>query len=66
MCSIHKGDRPKLIKLREASGNIDVRQTDTPDVLDRFLHGNPIWSYGAHAGSRLMDALLAGFSATQS
>ena len=60
LCSIHEEDYPKLIKLWEASGNIDVRQTDTPDVLGRFLRRNPICSYGAYAGSRLVGAILAG------
>ncbi len=59
LCSIHEEDYPKLIKLWEASGSIDVRQTDTPEVLGRFLPRNPICSYGAYAGSRLVGAVLA-------
>ena len=60
VCSIHEEDYPKLIKLWEAAGNIDVRQTDTPEVLGRFLRRNPICSYGAYAGTRLVGAILAG------
>lgn len=31
--SIRERDYPKLIKLWEVAGNIDVRQTDTPEAL---------------------------------
>ena len=58
--SIRDADYPKLIKLWEAAGNIDVRQTDTPEVLARFLHRNPGCSYAAYAGTRLIGAILAG------
>ncbi|MDP3744039.1 MAG: GNAT family N-acetyltransferase [Methylotenera sp.] len=58
--SIHEGDYPKLIKLWEAAGNIDVQQTDTPEVLARFLYRNPTCSYAAYAGTRLIGAILAG------
>ena len=58
--SINEADYPKLIKLWQAAGNIDVRQTDTPDVLARFLHRNPSCSYAAYAGTRLIGAILAG------
>jgi ribosomal protein S18 acetylase RimI-like enzyme len=58
--SIRETDYPKLIKLWEAAGNIDVRQTDTPEVLGRFLYRNPTCSYAAYAGTRLIGAILAG------
>ncbi len=58
--SIRETDFPKLIKLWEAAGNIDVRQTDTPEVLARFLYRNPTCSYAAYAGTRLIGAILAG------
>ncbi len=58
--SINEADYPKLIKLWQAAGNIDVRQTDTPEVLARFLHRNPSCSYAAYAGTRLIGAILAG------
>lgn len=58
--SIRETDYPKLIKLWEAAGNIEVRQTDTPEVLARFLYRNPTCSYAAYAGSRLIGAILAG------
>jgi ribosomal protein S18 acetylase RimI-like enzyme len=58
--TIRETDYPKLIKLWEAAGNIEVRQTDTPDVLARFLDRNPTCSYAAYAGTRLIGAVLAG------
>jgi len=58
--SIQETDYPKLIKLWEVAGNIDVRLTDTPEVLARFLYRNPTCSYAAYAGSRLIGAILAG------
>ncbi len=58
--SIRETDYPKLIKLWEAAGNIEVRQTDTPEVLARFLYRNPTCSYAAYAGTRLIGAILAG------
>ena len=58
--SIRETDYPKLIKLWGAAGNIEVRQTDTPEVLARFLYRNPTCSYAAYAGTRLIGAILAG------
>lgn len=58
--SIHESDYPKLIRLWEVAGNIEVRQTDTPEVLARFLYRNPTCSYSAYAGTRLIGAILAG------
>ncbi|HYN55251.1 MAG TPA: GNAT family N-acetyltransferase [Methylotenera sp.] len=58
--SIRETDYLKLIKLWETSGNIEVRQTDTPEVLARFLYRNPTCSYAAYAGTRLIGAVLAG------
>jgi|SRR5450830_209239 len=58
--TIRETDYPKLIKLWEAAGNIEVRQTDTPEVLARFLDRNPSCSYAAYAGTRLIGAILAG------
>lgn len=58
--SIRETDYPRLIKLWEAAGNINVRQTDTPEVLARFLYRNPTCSYAAYAGTRLIGAILAG------
>lgn len=58
--AIRETDYPKLIKLWEAAGNIEVRQTDTPEVLARFLYRNPTCSYAAYAGTRLIGAILAG------
>jgi ribosomal protein S18 acetylase RimI-like enzyme len=58
--TIRETDYPKLIKLWEAAGNIEVRQTDTPEVLARFLDRNPTCSYAAYAGTRLIGAILAG------
>lgn len=58
--SIREADYLKLIKLWEAAGNIAVRQTDTPEVLARFLYRNPTCSYAAYAGTRLITAVLAG------
>jgi ribosomal protein S18 acetylase RimI-like enzyme len=58
--SIRETDYPKLIKLWEAAGNIEVRQTDTPEILARFLYRNPTCSYAAYAGTRLIGAILAG------
>jgi ribosomal protein S18 acetylase RimI-like enzyme len=58
--TIRETDYPKLIKLWEAAGNIEVRQTDTPEMLARFLDRNPTCSYAAYAGTRLIGAVLAG------
>lgn len=58
--TIRETDYPKLIKLWETAGNIEVRQTDTPEVLARFLDRNPSCSYAAYAGTRLIGAILAG------
>lgn len=58
--TIRETDYPKLIKLWETAGNIEVRQTDTPEVLARFLDRNPTCSYAAYAGTRLIGAILAG------
>jgi N-acetylglutamate synthase len=58
--SIRETDYPKLIKLWEVAGNIEVRQTDTPEVLARFLYRNPTCNYAAYAGTRLVGAILAG------
>ena len=60
LVSIRETDYPKLIKLWEVAGNIEVRQTDTPEVLARFLYRNPTCSYAAYAGTRLIGAILAG------
>ena len=57
---LHGSDYPKLIKLWEAAGCIDVRQTDTPEALAKFLNRNPACNYAAYAGTRLIGALLAG------
>ncbi|MGZ8261814.1 MAG: GNAT family N-acetyltransferase [Methylotenera sp.] len=58
--SIRESDYPKLIKLWADAGCIEVRQTDTPEVLARFLYRNPTCSYAAYAGTRLIGAILAG------
>jgi ribosomal protein S18 acetylase RimI-like enzyme len=58
--SIKEVDYQKLIKLWEAAGNINVRQTDTLEVLGHFLSRNPKCSYAAYAGTRLIGAILAG------
>lgn len=58
--AIRETDYPKLIKLWEAAGNIDIRQTDTPDMLASFLYRNPTCNYAAYAGARLIGAVLAG------
>jgi N-acetylglutamate synthase len=58
--SIRESDFPKLIKLWEATGNIEIRHTDTPEALARFLYRNPSCSYAAYAGTRLIGAVLAG------
>ena len=58
--SIKDSDYPKLINLWQVAGNITVRQTDTPEVLARFLYRNPTCSYGAYLGTRLIGAVLAG------
>jgi len=58
--SIRETDHPKLVKLWEVAGNIEVRQTDTPEMLARFLYRNPTCSYAAYAGTRLVGAVLAG------
>lgn len=57
---IHESDHPKLIKLWEAAGCIEVRQTETPEMLAQFLKRNPGCNYAAYAGTRLIGALLAG------
>lgn len=57
---LHESDYPKLIKLWTAAGGIDVRQTDTPEALAKFLFRNPTCNFAAYAGTRLIGAVLAG------
>jgi N-acetylglutamate synthase len=57
---LHESDYPKLIKLWETAGRIDIRQTDTPEVLAKFLYRNPNCNFAAYAGTRLVGAVLAG------
>lgn len=57
---LHESDYPKLIKLWGSSDWIDVRQTDTPEALARFLYRNPTCNFAAYAGTRLVGAILAG------
>jgi ribosomal protein S18 acetylase RimI-like enzyme len=57
---LHESDYPKLIKLWTAAGGIDVRQTDTPEALAKFLSRNPTCNFAAYAGTRLIGAVLAG------
>ena len=57
---LHESDYPKLIKLWESSEWIDVRQTDTPEALKKFLRRNPGCNFAAYAGVRLVGAVLAG------
>jgi len=58
--SIRETDYSKLIKLWEVAGKIEVRLTDTPEALARFLYRNPTCSYAAYSGTRLIGAILAG------
>jgi len=55
---LHESDYPELIKLWEAAGCIDVRQTDTPEALAKLLFRNPACNYVAYAGTRLIGAQL--------
>lgn len=57
---LHESDYPKLIKLWTATGWVDIRQTDTPEALARFLYRNPACNFAAYAGTRLIGAVLAG------
>lgn len=57
---LHKDDYSKLLTLWNAVGCIDVRQTDTPEALERFLNRNPTCNFAAYAGTRLVGAVLAG------
>lgn len=57
---LHVSDYPKLIKLWESNEWIEVRQTDTPEALARFLTRNPSCNFAAYAGTRLVGAVLAG------
>lgn len=57
---LHESDYPKLIKLWTAAGEIDIRQTDTPEALAKFLSRNPTCNFAAYAGTRLIGAVLAG------
>ncbi len=53
-------DHPALIKLWSTCAEIDIRPTDTPEALHRFLTRNAGCSFGACAGTRLIGAVLAG------
>lgn len=57
---IHETDYPKLMKLWEVVGCIEVRQADTPETLGNFLKRNHGCNYAAYAGTRMIGALLAG------
>lgn len=57
---LHEDDYQKLLKLWASAGWIDVRQTDTPEALAKFLARNPSCNFAAYAGTRLVGAVLAG------
>lgn len=57
---LQEGDYPKLVELWGVAGWIDVRQTETPEALARFLSRNPACNFGAYAGTQLVGAVLAG------
>ena len=56
-----EGDYPKLQLLwHAAGGGLQLRDTDTPQALARFLRRNPASSFVACAGTRLVGGVLAG------
>lgn len=57
---LHADDHAKLVRLWHAAGSIEVRQTETIEVLERFLRRNPDSNFAAYAGTRLVGAVLAG------
>jgi len=57
---LHADEHAKLIKLWHAAGDIQVRQTETIEALERFLRKNPDSNFAAYAGTRLVGAVLAG------
>ncbi len=57
---LHASDYPELMALWKSAGWIDVRQTDTPEALAKFLDRNPSCNFAAYAGARLVGAVLAG------
>jgi ribosomal protein S18 acetylase RimI-like enzyme len=57
---LHESDYPELVDLWKSAGWIDVRQTDTPEALAKFLARNPSCNFAAYAGTSLAGAVLAG------
>jgi len=57
---LQEDDYTELIKLWEAAGQIDIRETDTRETFARFLKRNPTSNFGAYAGTSLIGAVLAG------
>lgn len=57
---LQEDDYSKLLNLWEVAGWIDVRQTETPEALAKFLSRNPACNFAAYAGTRLVGAVLAG------
>lgn len=55
-----ESDYPKLTVLWNAAGSLQLRDTDTPEALARFLYRNPASSFVACAGARLVGGVLAG------
>lgn len=53
-------DYPALVRLWTSTGWIDVRQTDTPEALAKFLQRNPSCNFGVFESDQLVGAVLAG------
>jgi ribosomal protein S18 acetylase RimI-like enzyme len=57
---LEASDYAALVSLWTSAGWIDVRQTDTPEALAKFLHRNPSCNFGVYEGDHLVGAVLAG------
>ncbi len=53
-------DYHALVRLWTSVGWIDVRQTDTPEALEKFLQRNPACNFGVYESDYLVGAVLAG------
>ena len=52
-------DYHALVRLWTSVGWIDVRQTDTPEALEKFLQRNPACNFGVYESDYLVGAVLA-------
>lgn len=58
--AIHAGHYSQLMQLWTRAGQLAIRETDTPEALEKFLARNPNCSFAASSNNQLIGAVLAG------